>query len=256
MDLDYSLSEKCYKGIIKNYISLGHNCFVATELEQMGLRSCSMPFDWNRTKWKAIVSSFENEFKGFLEYEKLFQKRTAPHVYKNLDYGIGFFHDFNAYRPLKYQLKSVEKKYRRRIKRFFRYISSPTLFIRYCMDKAELDDIASNYSSIEKMIKSYNADNEIAYISHDRIKDEQCSIIKNIFYIEKKPDEELNEHPISSSHELFDILNNADYPSREINYLFEKKKNSGLKYHIKRRIKKLKTKRLRKRRIYVHFNQC
>ena len=88
-------------GYFEHYISLGHCCHVATDLEKMGLRDSSMPIDWVRTRWKAIERSFNSRFDGFLDYDSLYQKKKDLHVYKNLEYGVGFFHDFVSYKSLK-----------------------------------------------------------------------------------------------------------------------------------------------------------
>ena len=103
------LAEKCSAGIFEHYISLGQNCPVARELENLGLRDSSMPFDWNFTEWKAIVRSFETRFSGYLDYEKLYQKKVSHGVYKNVEYGVGFVHDFSPKKSLKSQKKKLQK---------------------------------------------------------------------------------------------------------------------------------------------------
>lgn len=35
----------------ENFISLGYFCSVALELQRLGLRSCSSPFDWCISEW-------------------------------------------------------------------------------------------------------------------------------------------------------------------------------------------------------------
>lgn len=103
----------------EHFISSGHCCYVAIELEHMGLRDSSMPFDWVRTRWWAIENSFNKNFEGYLNYDDLYQKKNDLHCYKNLQYGVGFFHDFVDYKSLKSQIANVQKKYERRIERFF-----------------------------------------------------------------------------------------------------------------------------------------
>ena len=253
--MDYTqLNNKCKKGIFQHYISLGHCCNVAIDLEKMGLRDASMPFDWTRTRWKAILRSFNQKFDGYLNYNELYQKKDGPHIYKNLEYGIGFFHDFVAYKSLRSQIKSVKKKYDRRIKRFFDRITSPTLFIRYCWDKDELITVENSYSEIKKMIKHFNEENEIVFISHDRLDNSETSKIDFLFYIEKNPDEELNESPIMSSKELYGILNDALYPQKQANLIFEQNKKTR-KPTIWKRIKK-KLKALEPKKVYKHPKQC
>ena len=154
-DKGYSeLKEKCSSGVFEHYISLGHCCYVALDLEEMGLREASLPFDWTRSKWKAIERSYKTHFDGMLEYDSLYQKKNHPVDYKNLEYGIGFFHDFNQYDSLKSQFKAVQKKYNRRIERFFQFINQPSLFVRYCLDEEELFYIAAHYSEIKATLKN------------------------------------------------------------------------------------------------------
>ena len=149
-----ALLEKCKSGAFKHYISLGYNCFVASDLRKLGLRDSSMPFDWNRTYFKAIEKVIKKETNGFLEYDRLIQSDNYLYVYYDPSFGITFVHDFVDYKPLKNQIKSVKRKYERRLSRFYEHISEPTLFIRYCCDfDDELKYICSHFESIDKSIK-------------------------------------------------------------------------------------------------------
>lgn len=244
----------------EHYVSLGHCCYVAIELENMGLRSTSSPFDWVRTRWKAIEYSINNNFKNYLNYDDLYQKKNALHVYKNLEYGVGFFHDFVDNKSLKSQISAIQKKYNRRIDRFFSQIIEPTLFIRYMWDHDELVYVASNYDKIERMIKSYNENNEIVFISHNNPDNVDISAIKLIFFINKDNDSELNEKPISSCEELFSFLSNVEYKKRETNITFNenKKINKKIKSQtlcekLKRKFKKFRNSFSKK---YTHNKQC
>lgn len=252
------LRKKCSQGIFEHYISLGHCCFVAMDLEAMGLRDSSLPFDWTRTRWKAIESSFNTRFNGMLEYNSLYQKKNYRLAYKNLDYGIGFFHDFNQFDSLQKQLDAVRKKYDRRIKRFFQFIQQPALFIRYCWDEEELSYISKHYSEIVNMIKRDNPLNEIVFISHDPYSSVDVSDIEYLFFIDKADDRELNEKPIKSNTSLFEILNNAKYEKRLSNLQFEKQKKMRKiqeRKTIRSRIKR-KLNRWMPRKEYIHTKQC
>ena len=157
----------------------------------------------------------------------------------------------------------MQKKYRRRIDRFFEHITSPTLFIRYCWDYDELVYISEHYDDIEKMIKRYNNANEIVFISHDNPTDIDVNKIKFLFFITKKEDEEMNEHPISECHELMDYLSTVDYKKRDSNLQFnqdklEKKRVSfigRIKRRYEKHIKKHIKNHLQKRK-YIHSKQC
>lgn len=244
----------------EHFISLGHCCFVGIELERMGLRDSSMPFDWVRTRWCAIERSFNTKFEGYLKYEDLYQKKIALFTYKNLQYGVGFVHDFVDYKPLKSQIADVQKKYNRRIERFFENITEPTLFIRYMWDYDELVYVSSHYAEIEKMIKSYNVNNEIVFITHDKANDIDVSTIKLLFFIEKDDDCELNEKPISSNEDLYSFLSTVEYSKREDNLRFNEQKALQKQAESKKIISKINKKYrkiiLSKKKKYIHDKIC
>ncbi len=244
----------------EHFISLGHCCFVGIELERMGLRDSSMPFDWVRTRWMAIERSFNTNFKDYLKYDNLYQKKDGLHCYKNLQYGVGFFHDFVDYKTLKSQISDVQKKYNRRIEHFFDNITEPTLFIRYMWDYDELVYVSSHYKEIEQMIKSYNADNEIIFITHDKPNDIDVSAIKLLFCIEKNDDCELNEKPISSNEELYSFLSTVEYSKREDNLSFNEQKALQKQAQSKKFISRIKKKFIKfylsKKKKYIHDKKC
>lgn len=247
-------------GTFEHFISLGHCCYVAIELEQLGLRDSSMPFDWVRTRWHAIERSFNTNFEGYLNYEDLYQKKSSLHSYKNLKYGVGFFHDFVDNKPLKSQISDVQKKYERRINRFFKNITFPTLFIRYLWDYEELLFISTHYEEIEKNIKQYNSANEIVFISHDSPNNIDTSKIKFIFFIDKDEKDELNQHPLSSCKDFYDYLTTINYPKRQQNLEFNKikaenkiKKSKTITYKIKKKCSKIFSSKNKK---YIHDKQC
>ena len=244
----------------EHFISLGHCCHIGIELEQMGLRDSSMPFDWVRTRWWAIENSFNKKFEGYLNYEDLHQKKSSLHCYKNLQYGVGFVHDFVDYKSLKSQITDVQKKYQRRIERFFSHIVEPTLFIRYMWDYDELVYVSAHYSEIERMIKAYNPNNEIIFITHDVPADLDVSSIKLLFFIDKDDESELNERPISSNEELYLFLSTAEYKKREKNIQFNEAKAAQKVEQSKKLVSRLKKncKKLfiSKRKKYIHNKQC
>ena len=62
-----------------NFISLGYFCGVAEDLERIGLRSFSSPFDWLITDFKGVIKLIENRFK-ILWHMRIYcrvQKREA-----------------------------------------------------------------------------------------------------------------------------------------------------------------------------------
>ena len=247
----------------EHFISLGYCCYLAKDLEAMGLRDASMPLDWTITSWSAVEKSFNDKFEGFLNYDSMYQFKSSPSIYKNPDYGVDFYHDFNKTAPLASQIESVQKKYDRRIERFFECIQSPTLFFRYCADKEELLYIKNNYDSVISMIKSYNPLNEIVFISHDHLEDAELFPIEHCCFIEKDPVLGYNEHPINQISELCDYLSNVNYPKRSKNLEFFQNKQSNntqknkktAKTTIQKTFPKL-THLISSRKNYRHNKQC
>lgn len=153
----------------KHFISLGYFCSVALELERVGLRSTSSPFDWCISNYEGIINAIQNHFEDFLNYDYLLQSDILHNHYFNEKYRIWFFHDFDQYHSLKKQLPRVKEKYLRRIERFYKDIKQPTLFVRYISDEIEgeeLEYIKKNNEKITKLLKSFNEENEVIYIAN------------------------------------------------------------------------------------------
>lgn len=145
------------------YISLGFFCSVAMELERKGLRKASYPFDWVISDdFEKVLNLIENGFENYLNPDFLIQETIASHYFNNKT-GIHFFHDFNEHEPLSSQLSAVSTKYTRRIVRFYRDITRPTLFIRYCHNN-DFAFIKNNSDRINICISSFNPNNRILYI--------------------------------------------------------------------------------------------
>ena len=66
--------------MFKHIISLGHFCGVAQELERLGLRDASYPFDWLITKREPLHRLINNHFDGFLEYDNLYQSQAEKNI--------------------------------------------------------------------------------------------------------------------------------------------------------------------------------
>lgn len=61
--------------IFSNFISLGYFCSVALELERLGYRNFSNPFDWLISDFKGVLELIENDFENFLSMQYLFQNK-------------------------------------------------------------------------------------------------------------------------------------------------------------------------------------
>lgn len=70
--------------MIKHLISLGCACNVSLYCKEMGLKRCSMPFDWIFCNMKMIMHIIDDGFKTFLDKSEMFtieDKRCGHYVY-------------------------------------------------------------------------------------------------------------------------------------------------------------------------------
>lgn len=100
------------------------------ELERLGIRSDSLPFDWLITgSFASVLELINNGFDGFMARENLYQEyETNPAFYFDKVYRIHFYHDFSAEISFDNQYEDVCKKFERRIKRFYRTIKRANNF--------------------------------------------------------------------------------------------------------------------------------
>lgn len=78
-------------------ISLGSFCSPAIELERYGFRDSSYPFDWLLTHtFETVLDLIDNDFLGFLDGNRLYQRSRERQVYENTDLDISFVHDFSS----------------------------------------------------------------------------------------------------------------------------------------------------------------
>lgn len=222
----------------KHFISLGYFCSIALELEKMGLRETSSPFDWCISDYEGIINAIENRFEDYLEYDFLLQCSDVREHYFNEKYKIWFFHDFDKYHSLKKQIAKVKKKYFRRIDRFYENIKQPTLFIRYISDEIlnesnrskELEWIEKNNCRIVTLLKSFNEDNEVLYIANNGV----TSDIIKIYNVEKDENDVVARRPLDCNIALKELFENFDYEQRQKNIeVFIRKKKRKNSYFFK-----------------------
>lgn len=214
----------------ENFISLGYFCSIAQELERMGLRSTSSPFDWCISDFEGVISAIKNNFEGFLDYELLSQSTNDRKHYFNIEYKIWFFHDFDQYRPLKKQIDSVRSKYSRRIERFYTNIHKPTLFIRYISDEeltpdgksVELEYIEKNIDSITSLLKSFNPDNDIIFIANSGVE----SDVITIYNVVPDSNDTIAREPLHKNNSLKKLFDSFDYPNRDANISIYREKKA------------------------------
>lgn len=211
-----------------NYISLGYFCEVAKDLECLGLRNQSSPFDWGISYFPNVMDAIENEFDGFLAFENLSQSVFARGYYREDKYNFYFYHDFDKYISLNKQYEKVKTKYWRRIGRFLQTIKEPTLFIRYISSEeqnennrsVELEWIEANYPYILSVLKKYNSNNEIIFIGDESV----VSDIIKVYHVQKDPGDTVSRRPIFNNTELLPLLSSFAFPGRESNMKRAQKK--------------------------------
>ena len=114
-----------------NFITLGFNCAPAIILKELGLRRCSLPFDWVVTNNMQIINCIEDDFQKF---HKNLEFTLNNHWFID-DYGIQYPHDYPVDEDdvivsnWKDFHQDVIYKYKRRIERFKTILTSPTPII-------------------------------------------------------------------------------------------------------------------------------
>lgn len=209
--------------MMQHYISLGYFCSIASDLESLGLRSESSPFDWLISDFEGVIAAIRDNFDKFLNIDYLVQDKQCPSYYFNRKYKCQFYHDFNVDSSLEEQLLLVKDKYDRRIKRFYSSICEPTLFVRYISNETQINGyskellwIEENYDEIIKLLKSFNEKNEILFIANEGVKSSKITIHN----VEKPENDIVNRNPIVNTPELFDKFNSFDFFKREDNLLW------------------------------------
>lgn len=205
----------------ENYISLGYFCEVAKDLERLGLRNQSSPFDWVISFFPDVIDAIDKEFSDFLAFDNLSQNIYSRAHYHEDKYHIYFFHDFNAYKSLASQYGSVKDKYDRRIKRFLNTITKPTLFVRYISSEkrdeagksVELKWIEENYEYVLSVLKRFNGNNEIVFIGDDMTVSEKIKV----YHVPIDDGDRVSRQPIFNNKELFQLLSVVDFPGKENN---------------------------------------
>ena len=234
------------RGSYKNYISLGYFCSVAMELERIGLRSASYPFDWLVTQdMSQVVKMVETHFDGFLDPVALRPLSGQNRIYVNSETGFQFVHDFNETQTFGEQYHEVLEKFERRIDRFYHDIQEPTLFLRYISDEKKDGDgvmsdlrwIEKNHSHIIEILKSYNPDNDVIWIANSSLRSD---VIEKIYHVEKDENDTVARRPLDKNEALRELLMNAEYPDRSQNlqiYRSKQKKKNSIINRIRHKLK-------------------
>lgn len=219
----------------KNIISLGFFCSPAMEIQRIGLRKRSYPFDWLITaEFENVIKLIKNKFDRFTEYELFYQIKNQPYYYRNNLYNVDFYHDFTMKTPLDKQFSEFESKYKRRIDRFYKDITEPTLFIRYASEH-DYKYINENHEKIEALLKSFNQENEIIYVFN---KDGNQLLGVKAYSIEKDKNDGVAREFLKKLPELTaQLTENVESPEMVI-----KQKNKKISKNIKKVWRLVKTK--------------
>lgn len=223
--------ENIEKQLFKNIVSLGYFCSVAIDLEKMGLRNYSLPFDWVvSSHFCFVLEAIKNRFSNLFLPSLLYQSKVNLKVYRNKKYMIDFYHDFNDFQPLDKQLPFIKEKYERRIERFYETITKPTLFIRYVCsspvyfsdqnESNELVYIEKHYEEIYDFIKSFNKANEIIFIGNEGIYSKKVKI----YNVCKDKQDVVARHPLFANCDLSSFLRTLITPQKNKIYFFIKKR--------------------------------
>lgn len=93
------------------FVSLGCFCAVAHALQALGLKTCTYPFDWNRSPVEGVIQCLQTEFRGFTNCS--FSRDEGPKgmLHGGTSWGGSFWH---------HDVKSskVQADFARRIERF------------------------------------------------------------------------------------------------------------------------------------------
>jgi hypothetical protein len=172
-----------------NYISLGPTCSIAYQLQKLGKKKESLPFDWIRCyPISSVLHLIQNNFSDLLDdieyvkddtkfpfiednegedesktFDTIEMKDTK--IYKNDKLGISFFHDFKE----GIDVKEVMEKYQRRIDRFYNVVKNPSVFIRDELNFKVCDIMI--YNELYKKLKEFNNENRLILIINTFKKD-------------------------------------------------------------------------------------
>ena len=175
-----------YKFQIPTFISLGTSCAVAYQLNNLGLRKESYPFDWAKFNINKLNNVLENNFKDFSDinierfsynHDYKFIKNTGSYILKN-KYNIKFAHELLVNNN--YNLNLIKEKINKRIKTFYNKYKDYVYFIILNFNTKYIDFSKLIYN-LDKFFISY----KILYISNihiniinDKIK---CINIDNMY---------------------------------------------------------------------------
>ncbi len=171
-----------------------------------------------------VLHLIENNFSGLFDESGL-RHLDEPHHWIQDKYDLCFYHDFVDDEPFDNQILSVKQKYDRRIRRFYRAIQSPTLFVRYAKNIDEIRWISQNYNHIIAILQRYNPHNNLLVITHEA---EGYDAFPNLFFV-KRENDTVSREPHRKNLELYCFLRRLSYSNikRLKNYIYKRRKKHG-----------------------------
>lgn len=161
------------------YISLGNTCCIAYQLQNLGIRNTSYPFDWCKLNINKLNNVLSNNFKDFEDIEikqfsenhkYKFEEKKGSYILKN-KYNISFAHEL--YKNNNKDIDQLKKQITKRVNRFLNhkndYITFIILDIEY---KSKLIELVNN---LKDKFKSFR----LLYINIDNLENNLYTSINN-----------------------------------------------------------------------------
>lgn len=184
--------------MFNSVVSLGFSCYVALDLERMGIRESSYPFDWVISNFKDVVKLIDSRFKDTLLVNNIVQDSNAKNCYHDIATGIDYYHDFFSEKgEIKEQYNNVYSKYQRRISRFQKIGCNPTLYVRLIRNEDDLVWILNNVEYINSVIRTMCTESQVVYIVKKEIDLKQLDL-RNMMICSCKDE----YHPIESCEQI------------------------------------------------------
>jgi len=107
------------------YISLGGWCGTSFGLRGNGLRDCSLPFDWVRSKFEGVIDCIDTNFSNFIPNPLIREENKDGSLFAYRGKNFSFYHD-------DFSNERHWKKFGRRIRRFKKILnnSKQVVFMR------------------------------------------------------------------------------------------------------------------------------
>lgn len=155
-----------YKFNLPKFISLGTTCTVAYQLNNLGLRTRSYPFDWTKFNIDNLNNVLENDFESFNDiiiyklsnnHNYKFIKNTNSYILKN-KYNFKFAHELLTNN--KTDIDILKDKIKMRIDRFYKNNKENIYFILF--NNTKNVNLIRLLNNLDKLFTTY----KILYISN------------------------------------------------------------------------------------------